>query len=591
MRSNIDDSCAREVPTRGTNLDRNADPDAARDICRTGHRGLMAGRAGTLLRTTVLASLIALGVMLLSGAASALGATEISGTVTNAETHAGISGVTVCLYKESGELIECTSSATNGAGEYEIEPKEGEGHYSVGFFVAGFVNQYYNDVAAVYEATPVHVTNGKTTENIDAELEKTGEGAVSGRVTNTSNGQGTGGVEVCIYGEFSHCVETNSNSEYTISGIPAGSYSIFFSAAPACEEEQGEKIRCQPKSNYISQSTSVKVKANKTETVDAALQIGGQISGTVTSASLTHPGVVKIEVCATKVTGTTHEYEEYASESCAFTNSAGQYTVPGLESGAYKVEFNGTICTIIKKGERECPQVYVTQYYHGKQTHRQAETIAVTAGLTTSGINESLREAFPTTPASAAAPELTGTAIAGSVLTCSQGTWAHEPTYVVYQWLRGGAVISGQSGDTYTLQTADQGQAITCVVTAGNGAGASSAMSDVVKVAQPLAVSGASAKVNGRVVMIKLTCTGGGICSGTLKLMVHGKGGTVIGQAHFSIASNKSATVRVNLVAKGRSLLSKTGKRGLKVTLTGTGVRSRTLVLKKSGASKKKQKK
>ena len=46
-----------------------------------------------------------------------------------------------------------------------------------------------------------------------------------------------------------HCTETNGNGEYTISGISVGSYTICFSSAEACEEEQGEKIRCQPKSN------------------------------------------------------------------------------------------------------------------------------------------------------------------------------------------------------------------------------------------------------------------------------------------------------------------------------------------------------
>jgi hypothetical protein len=388
--------------------------------------------------------------------------------------------------------------------------------------------------------------------------------------------------------EGSQCTETNANGEYTISNLPVGSYSIYFSsAATECEEELGEKIRCERKGNFLNQSASVTVKANQTETVNVALQVGGQISGTVSSVSITHPGIGKIEVCATEISGS----DEYDGGECAYTNSSGQYTVSGLESGSYKLEFDGYICSIPKQGERECPEVYVSSYYHGKQTHKTGETVSVTVGSNTSGINETLREAFPSTPTSTAAPTLTGTAVAGDALSCSQGTWSHEPTYLIYQWLREGTVIPGQAGATYTLQAADEGHSIACSVTAGNGAGAASATSGAVKIAQPLVVSSATASVKGNTALLKLSCTGGGACVGTLKLVVrapgkHGTSSITIGQAHFSIAADESATVRVHLASKGASLLGKAGKHGLKVTLSGSGVKGRRLVLKMAKATK-----
>jgi Carboxypeptidase regulatory-like domain len=544
-------------------------------------------------RTVALAVLVALCAMLLPAAASAISPTGISGKVTNAETHAGIEKVNVCLYNESETLIECRTGVTNASGEYTLEGLT-EGHYRVGFNVTGFATQYYNDVSSLGESTLVSVTTGNVTEHIDAGLEEQGQGTVTGRATSASTGQGVGGVNVCADGfdEGGHCTETNANGEYTISGLSVGSYTIYFSAsATECEEEQGEKVRCNSKANFLSQSVQVKVKANKTETANAALQAGGQISGTVTNASITHPGIAKIEVCATKVISAENEY---GPGGCAYTNASGQYTIDGLESGSYKLEFNGFICSIPKKGERECPEVYVTQYSHGKQTHKQAETVPVTVGANTGAVNETLREAFPTTPASTAAPTLTGTAIVGDVLTCSQGTWSHEPTYLVYQWLREGTVITGQTGATYTLQASDEGHSVTCSVTAGNGAGAASATSSAVKVAQPLAVSAATASVKGNSALLKLKCTGGGACAGTLKLAVrtrgkHGTSSVVIGQAHFSIAAGTSATVHVHLKSKGASLLGKAGKRGLKVTLSGSGVKGRTLTLKTVKAAKKKK--
>ena len=129
-------------------------------------------------------------------------------------------------------------------------------------------------------AGTIEVTGNATTPAINAALEEAGVGTVKGQVTNASNGQGAGGVEACASGPESYrCTETNGNGEYVISSLSGGSYTITFYPAETCEEEQGEKLRCQPKSNYIGQSVSTKVKVNETETVNVALQPGGQISG------------------------------------------------------------------------------------------------------------------------------------------------------------------------------------------------------------------------------------------------------------------------------------------------------------------------
>jgi hypothetical protein len=480
---------------------------------------------------------------------------------------------------------------TNGAGEYAIEGLT-EGHYRVGFNATGFASQYYNEVSSLFESTLVSVTTGSVTPNINAALEVAGTGSISGRVTNSS-GQGVGGIQVCAYSSGSYggpCVETNGNGEYTKSGVGVGTYTVSFSPQEnsSCEEEQGVKVRCALNANVIGQSvSSVHVKANKTETVNVTLQVGGQISGTVTNASITHPGLAKVEVCALKP----YKYEEteyFGRVRCGYTNTSGQYTISGLESGSYKVEFNGYICSIPKKGEEECPEVYVTEYYHGQQTAKKGESVSVTTGSNTGGINETLREAFPTTPASTAAPALTGTAAVGQALSCSQGSWSHEPTYLVYQWLRNGSVISGQTGPAYALQAADQGHTITCAVTAGNGAGAATATSNAVTIPVPLAVL-VGVKVKGAVASVTLRCPGPGSCSGVMRIVArvttrHGRHKTTsnvtIGVASFSMAAGKSVTLRVHLTGAGSKLLRRAGRRGLKVQIAGIGVQAHTAVLK-----------
>lgn len=550
---------------------------------------------GGLVRAVILAGLVALCAMVLPAVAAA--ATEgVKGTVTSAETSKPIEGVEACLF-EAGVEFRIACGKTDAAGEYEIIGPP-PGTYKVRFEAIGYTTQWYLDDASWESAEPVKIKSGEVTKNINAALEKEGHGSIAGRVVNSS-GQGVGGIQVCAYSAETYrgsCTETGGNGEYAISNLGVGTYTVSFSPqeSSSCEEEQGEKIRCALNDNVIGQSVNgVRVKAGKETIENVTLQTGGQISGTVTNASITHPGIGKIEVCAYKSQG---EEEFYAG--CAYTSSSGQYTISALQGGSYKVEFYGDICSIPKKGERECPEVYVTTYYHGQQTFKKGELVSVTTGSNTGGINESLREAFPTTPASTAVPALTGTPAVGQTLSCSQGSWSHEPTYLAYQWLRNGTVISGQTGSTYTLQAADQGNSIACVVWAGNGAGVASATSNAVAIPVPLAVF-VGVKVKGSVASVTLRCPGPGACSGVLKLVApvvakHGKrkktSNVTIGVASFSIAAGKSATLRVRLTGQGSKLLSKAGKHGLKVTLAGTGVKGRALTLKPAKAAKGKKK-
>ncbi len=61
-----------------------------------------------------------------------------------------------------------------------------------------------------------------------------------------------------------------------------------------------------------------------------------------------------------------------------------------------------------------------------------------------------------------------GQAKPGDTLTCASGTWSPTSTYA-YAWQRGGNTISGQTGSTYTVTSADLGNTVTCSVTATAG--------------------------------------------------------------------------------------------------------------------------
>ena len=100
------------------------------------------------------------------------------------------------------------------------------------------------------------------------------------------------------------------------------------------------------------------------------------------------------------------------------------------------------------------------------------------------GINIAVKGAQTSGPSSApvntATPVISGTTTLGSVLTTTNGTWTNSPTSYTYQWKRGGTINIGTNTNTYTLVIADSLANITCVVTATNVVGSTSATSNII---------------------------------------------------------------------------------------------------------------
>jgi uncharacterized repeat protein (TIGR01451 family) len=89
------------------------------------------------------------------------------------------------------------------------------------------------------------------------------------------------------------------------------------------------------------------------------------------------------------------------------------------------------------------------------------------------------------TPLLSGAPAIEGVQKKSQELMCSQGMWNGSPT-LSYQWLRGGAAITGATGSEYVVVTADEGKALQCQVTATNEGGSSVAVSrDAVVLPEP----------------------------------------------------------------------------------------------------------
>jgi hypothetical protein len=551
------------------------DPNMLADIEAVARQPLGRARA----RLVAAVSAIALSAMLLPATAAAIPGGAISGTVTNAKTKNGIGGAKVCATLEPSGSPACAEANANG--EYNIV-NLAEGNYEVKFTgevcEGGACEPEYASAAKSAEK----VETGKTTEHIDAAL--TGlRGRISGRVT--AGGSPLSGAEVCI--DFFDCVTAGANGEYTIRDLSPGSYQVSFRPKFEC------KAICERTANYITQyyndqlteeaADSVTVEAGQDTTgINAELHTGGEITGKVTTASLSPSPLANTEVCANS-TATNKEGEREGEGDCTLTNSSGEYTLWTLATRSYEVEFSGRVCET--SGKYKCTHPYVAQFYQG--------VVAVTAPNTTSGIDISLLEVTSSKPGSTTAPAVTGTASVGGVLSCSQGSWNNNPASVAYKWLRNGSAIAGQAGSTYTVQSADLGTGISCEVTATNAAGSTGALSNTLEIPKPapgVAVVTA-VHIKGATVAVTLRCTGASACTGAIKLVTsvlsgHGKHkhhrsiaiATTVG---FTISVGAHATLRVRLTSHGLKLLAHAGKAGLGVQIGGVGVTVHKSVLKK----------
>ena len=115
-----------------------------------------------------------------------------------------------------------------------------------------------------------------------------------------------------------------------------------------------------------------------------------------------------------------------------------------------------------------------------------APTDGTTAGPTPAGVSAQptsppVGGASSLPPASTTLPSIAGTALVGSALTASTGSWNGTPTSYAYQWQDCASVlcvnIQAATGSAYVLQPSDVGHTLDVVVTAINAGGSASATS------------------------------------------------------------------------------------------------------------------
>ncbi len=313
---------------------------------------------------------------------------SIAGTVTDAANHEPLEGIEVCAWvfeleepaEEEEFWIKCAYTGSDGiytvsdlpAGEYEVEFWDETGEY---------LSQSYDGREHWWEADPVTVGSEPGT-GIDAELLRAG--GIAGTVTRSADGEPVEEVEVCAWEaeteEFAGCGWTDFSGEYQIQLDP-GEYKVEFWAA-----ESGQNLAYQvyDHRDRWSEADIVTVAAEEfTPEIGAELDPGAAISGTVSSAA-SGGFLGNIPVCS--IDANTGQLW-----TCTGTEPNGEYTLPFLSKGQYKVvfsiDFNEWFGEEIFEEEEDG---FPTEFWDNQTTLAAANVIPLTAGQALGGINAQL---------------------------------------------------------------------------------------------------------------------------------------------------------------------------------------------------------
>ena len=338
---------------------------------------------------------VALGLALCAalGAKPAAAATgSIAGTVTDAGSHEGVVGIWVCANGPMfGPIGGCET--TDSEGKYKIEGLQ-SAYYVVVFEEEGrknYLAQWYNGKSTKSSANAVNLGDGEAATGIDAALAVGGQ--IAGTVTNVETLEPVEGVEACAIDVSGpqeegviHCDKSDAAGEYTIHALKTGSYKVEFFVW----ESPNYIHQFYPGKASRAEASTLAVTAGSAPVtgIDAAMQRGIQVSGTVTEAG--GSGLTwEARVCAV-------DPVTEAVAQCDFPGHDGTYSIAGLSFGLYAISF--AVDVEEEPGLILHPDGFVRQYYDAKPTLAEADRIGGAGPAELTGIDAQLvrgPEVFP----------------------------------------------------------------------------------------------------------------------------------------------------------------------------------------------------
>lgn len=322
--------------------------------------------------------------LLAAAPASAAPTGSILGTVTAADTHAGLEGAEVCASRfvedEEGEgerVDACDETGPTGA--YSIGELE-DGEYAVHFRPGDL--PYFGQEDWVTVA-------GGSSAGADAELEPAA--TIAGTVT--GGGEPIDEGKVCAWrlpsAQKGLCTRTGEDGRYAIRFATPGEFRVEFQAVGGFATQYFDHKRHAAEANPVAATLGAVHGA-----VDASLEAGGWIKGTVRANTGTP--LQEILVCAV-------EASALEPEACDETGVFGQYSVGPLATGSYKVGFSVELGREFFGEELFLGEDdgFQTRFYDEQTSLAAATAIGLLAPSSVLGIDAHLT---PSTPSTAVPP-------------------------------------------------------------------------------------------------------------------------------------------------------------------------------------------
>ena len=292
---------------------------------------------------------------------------RLSGRVTDA---AGAQlNASVELYRWNGMWMDYVGSRwTDWNGRYSFAGLK-PGDYAVGFWSWGYLAEYYDDAWPQDAATMVTLASGQSVSAIDAALSV---GSSLRGTARTSDGTPISGVTVRAYryerrGDWwdeTEPARTAADGSYSLDLLRDGTYLVQFSGAGEYFGEWYDNARTREQAADVTVPKDAVV-----EGIDATLETGARIAGTVTTKS--HKPLEGIGVIAFQRDG----HGNWRSAGRAASDAAGGYALAGLAEGTCRVRFS------------DPDRQYLDEYWDDAAVIASADDVNVHWGETTSGID------------------------------------------------------------------------------------------------------------------------------------------------------------------------------------------------------------
>ncbi|HTW12928.1 MAG TPA: carboxypeptidase regulatory-like domain-containing protein [Solirubrobacteraceae bacterium] len=231
-------------------------------------------------------------------------------------------------------------------------------------------------------------------------------GSISGSVASAAANTPLSGVEVEIFDSSGDAVTSvaTGDGSYSVAGLLPGSYEVEAIPNQALGGLSGTQVPLAFQfftgAATLASATPVSVTANAAHAgINFALAPGAKITGKVVNArggaALPDQGVDLLDAAGRVLTST-------------LTNSGGRYTLAGIPTGTYYVEFGAT--STLSLDGISLGGDYSAEFYGGKATLAGARAVKVSAGRTVSNVNGDL---LPASSAALGPPTATRGSLTG----------------------------------------------------------------------------------------------------------------------------------------------------------------------------------